>query len=416
MRRDRERPGQTEQIKKELSENHYLVKYRVGPNQTGIRLDQFLKDHYRKRSREEIKRAIASEAVTVERNQSAHLTIGKLKSATLLLEGDIVLVLSEKKPEPPVNFNYKLIYEDDVLFVVDKPANLPVHPSGRFFFNTLLTHLKIESMKRRNEENESHSSSLPHPRSASDLKFTKPKEPNQSVKERNQRSSLAKINAPIIDSEDFFYLAHRIDKETSGILVLTKDSDSCAKIVEQFAKRQTEKKYLAIVKNNFQWSDLNAPEFTYDHKVVEKKSLNETEFTIDFAMNRDPKSKIALKMACFPEKEGGLPSSTHFKVIERRGDFSLLECSPKTGRQHQIRVHAEAAGYPLVGDKLYGVEEDFAMLFYERERLTPEAEAKLLLPRHALHSCELKFNHPITGERLHFKSELPEDLRNFFYR
>ena len=369
-----ERPGpadlQTEQILTELTDQQYLVRYRVGPNQAGMRLDRFLKEQYRRRSREVLKKAIDTEAITLERRQGAHVTVGRLKSSTSLLEGDVVLVLSEKKVEPEVNFDYKVIFEDDSLFVVYKPPNLPVHPSGRFFFNTLLTHLKVQKWKER------HAQELPTGRAA---------------------------RANVLDNDEFYYLAHRIDKETSGILVLTKNPIDCANIVAQFADRSTQKKYLAIVYGN--------PPYEFEETT---------------AMGRSKTSRISLKMECMTEEEGGMPSSTRFRKLEsRRGivgegmerrerTFSLLECTPKTGRQHQIRVHLERAGFPIVGDKLYGVDEEFALLFYERERLTPEAEARLILPRHALHSNELSFTHPKTGERLHFKSPLPVDLQAFW--
>lgn len=333
------------QITRELKSDTYLVRYLVGPGQTGQRLDQFLKENYRHRSREQLKRAIDEGAITVVRTQSRHLQIGKLKAATPLIAGDEVMVLSERRPEPEVDFNYRVIYEDDVLFVIDKPANLPVHPSGRFFFNTLLIHLKTQGH----------------------------------------------INP--LHADEMYFLAHRIDKETSGVLVLTKDSESCAHITAQFAARRTRKAYLAIV-----------------------KGIPPAEFTVGDAMNRSKTSKISLKMECMPEAEGGLPSETRFERLETRGDYSLMRCYPKTGRQHQIRVHLERAGHPIVGDKLYGVDEEFALLFYERERLTPEAEARLLLPRHALHSTELEFTHPRTGEKMVFRSPLPQDLRAFLDR
>lgn len=333
----------TRSITRELTSNTYLVRYVVGDHHVGLRLDRFLMEHYGHRSRESMKKAIDSGAITVTRTQSPHLHIGRLKPSTQLLGGDEVHVLSERRAEPPVNFDYRLIYEDDVLFVIEKPANLPVHPSGRYFFNTLLIHLKTKG----------HSD-------------------------------------PVLRAEELYFLAHRIDKETSGILVLTKDSESCAHIVEQFAKRKTEKAYLAIVKGH-------APE----------------KFEVNDAMARSKKSKIGLKMECIPESEGGLSASTKFERLEIAGDYSLVKCYPKTGRQHQIRVHLEKAGHPIVGDKLYGVDEEFALLFYERERLTPEAEARLLLPRHALHSCELKFTHPKTGKRMEFTCGLPADLQAF---
>lgn len=328
---------------RELSSNRYLVRYQVGPNQDGIRLDHFLKEHYRRRSREALKRSIEEGIITLERNQSPHLMAGKLKASSQLLYGDTVLVLSERKPEPEVNFNYKIIYEDETLFVIEKPPNLPVHPSGRFFFNTLLIHLKTQG-------------------------HTNP-----------------------LDAHEKYFLAHRIDKETSGILVLSKDSESCANLVAQFAERKTEKRYLAIV-----------------------KGITPETFECTEPMGRSKTSRIGLKMECMTEEAGGQTASTTFKRLEVRGNYSLVECHPKTGRQHQIRVHAEKAGFPLVGDKLYGVDEEFALLFYERERLTPEAEARLLIPRHALHAAGLKFTHPITGKRMEFESPLPEDLRKWF--
>jgi 23S rRNA pseudouridine1911/1915/1917 synthase len=334
-------------VTRDLQTNTYTVRYAVGEGQEGIRLDHFLKEHYRKRSREALKRAIDSGAIAIARNQGKHVTVGKLKASSQLIHGDEVLVTSERRGEPPVNFDYKVIYEDDQLFVVDKPPNLPVHPSGRFFFHTLLIHLKTEFKKAA---------------------LTKP-----------------------LESDELFYLAHRIDKETSGVLVLTKDAESCANVVAQFSERKTEKTYLAIV-----------------------KGITPETFECNEAMNRAKGSKVALKMACMPEEEGGQVSSTKFRRIDVAGSYSLLECYPKTGRQHQIRVHAERMGFPLVGDKLYGVDEDFALLFYERDRLTPEAEARLVIPRHALHATRLKIKHPKTGEPMEFNSPLREDLRAFF--
>ena len=334
----------TKSITRELTSNTYLVRYSVGATQNGLRLDHFLMEHYRRRSREAMKRAIESGAITINRGQSPHLHLGKLKPSTQLLDGDEVLVLSERRPEPPVNFDYRLIYEDEVLFVIEKPANLPVHPSGRFFFNTLLIHLKTQG----------HTN-------------------------------------PVLNAEELYFLAHRIDKETSGILVLAKNSEACAHIVAQFAARKTEKAYFAIVKGH-------TPE----------------KFEVSEPLARSRRSKIGLKMECTTLEEGGATAHTAFERLEIAGDFSLVKCYPKTGRQHQIRVHLEKAGHPIVGDKLYGVDEEFALLFYERERLTPEAEAKLLIPRHALHSCHLSFTHPTTGKKMAFDCALPADLQAFF--
>jgi 23S rRNA pseudouridine1911/1915/1917 synthase len=334
-------------VTRELSTNTYTVRYAVGPKQDGIRLDHFLREQYKKRSRERIKRDIDEGVIDLERPQGPHMSVGKLKPSTQLAIGDEVLVTSERRGEPDVDFNYSILYEDDVLFVVNKPSNLPVHPSGRFFFNTLLIHLKTQVANKA---------------------LTRP-----------------------LESDELFYLGHRIDKETSGVLVLTKDPESCANVVSQFAQRKTEKKYTAIV-----------------------RGIPPEEFEVHEPLARSRRSRIGLKMAVTPIEEGGQTASTKFKRIDVAGEYALVEAYPKTGRQHQIRVHAEAAGFPLVGDKLYGVDEDFALLFYERDRLTPEAEAKLILPRHALHATSLTFFHPTTGEKMTVDSPLPDDLREFF--
>src|SRR4051794_20333324 len=111
-------------ITETLTSNHYLVTHLVGPNQHGIRLDSFLKTRYRKRSREQIKRAIGSGAITVKRNQSPHLTWGQTKPSSQLVPGDQVWVMTERKVEPEVCFDYRILFEDEDLFVISKPPHL----------------------------------------------------------------------------------------------------------------------------------------------------------------------------------------------------------------------------------------------------------------------------------------------------
>ncbi|MGK5083382.1 RluA family pseudouridine synthase [Bdellovibrionota bacterium FG-1] len=322
--------------------DEYVVTHTVDRNQTGIRLDSFLKERYRRRSRETLKRAIDAGSIAVERNQGPHVSVGRLKPSTQLIGGDEVLVVSERKPEPEVDFNYRILYEDDVLFIICKPANLPVHPAGRYFFNTLLVHLRTQG------------------------------------------------HLTPLKAEREYFLAHRIDKETSGVLVLTKDRAACAHITRQFADRMTQKRYLAIT-----------------HGIAPES------FTVDQAMKRSTVSKVELKMMISPEAEGGQTAFTQFKRLSIHGQFSLVECLPKTGRQHQIRLHLESAGHPIVGDKLYGIDEDEAFRFFERQFISAEAQAKLLLPRHALHAAAIEFEHPLTGIRMEFSAPLPEDLQAF---
>jgi 23S rRNA pseudouridine1911/1915/1917 synthase len=347
----------------DLSTDRYIVTHRV--EESGLRLDSFLKDRYRKRSREALKRAIEEGLITIKREQSPHLTVGKLKPGMVLIPGDEISVLSEKKPEPEVSFDYKVIFEDETLLVIDKPSNLPVHPAGRYFFNTLLVHLRTQAHKN-----------------------------------------------PLYAEREFF-LVHRIDKETSGILVLTKDRDVCTDLTRQFRERGTEKTYLAIVKG------ITPEEFTVD------LPLRNARATIELKMTTSTHEALAaqnLEMAARGPRQALEAAEiqdalTRFKRLgvysNGSASFSLVECYPKTGRQHQIRVHLDAVGHTIVGDKLYGLDESVALEFFERRNLSAEAMAKLILPRHALHAAGIRFTHPKTGEKVEFRSKLPAELQNF---
>lgn len=358
----------------EMTGEHFTVTHEVQPGQSGLRLDAFLKDRYKRRSRGQIQRSIDEGAIRVTRQNTGAFPLGRLRASLQLLLGDEVHVLSERKPEPQVDFGYQVLFEDEHLFVINKPGNLPVHPAGRYFFHTLLIHLRTRG-------------------------FTQP-----------------------LRADREYYLVHRIDRETSGVLVLTKTYEACVSVVAQFAKRQTQKKYIAVAhgvpeRESF---EVSAPMARADSKPIGA---------------REAASRIRLKMAVTPVDEGGQTAQTQFRVLksfERAGKrYSLVECLPKTGRQHQIRVHLAHAGHPIVGDKLYSLSEPEALRFFEPASRTgaggkahadsefipryvpAELEAKLVLPRHALHAAALAFTHPITGQRLEFEAPLPPDLRDF---
>ncbi|MEK7691294.1 MAG: RluA family pseudouridine synthase [Bdellovibrionota bacterium] len=331
--------------------DHYIVSYQVRPGEDGIRLDSYLKKLYRKRSREAIQRAIDEGSVVIRRQQSPHLHLGKIRASSQVITGDEILVTSIRKTEPTVSFDYRILFEDTDLLIIDKPPNLPVHPAGRYFFNTLLTHLRTHG----------HRTPLPG----------------------------AQDHRP----EDYF-LVHRIDKETSGILVMARNARACAALVYQFATRKTAKRYLAITHGTTQEA------FSNDRGII-----------------RDAKSAIGLKMraadtAQEPEAQAAFTEFRRLSV-HQGGAYSLVECLPRTGRQHQIRVHLDDLGHGIVGDKLYGLPEGSSLPFFERGIPTPEAMARLKLPRHALHAAGIGFLHPTTGKELTFDSPLPTDLEEF---
>lgn len=359
---------------KQIQGHEYRARHLV--NQSGLRLDQFLLQRYPFRSRERLKQAIEAGWIQIVRNlKQKHKPVGRVKPSFLLQPGDWVEVLSIRRKEPEVDFNYKILFEDPYILVINKPARLPVHPAGRFFFHTLLMHLKSGGAIAQNQDDFTYSTQ------------------------------------EVAQLEKDFYLPHRIDKETSGILVIAKDKEVCASLVKQFAERETEKAYLAIVRGQPKQSSF------WSHEPIGKKSS----------------SKIGLKMHAVSELEGGLPSSTFFQALETRTLhqelYTLLACYPKTGRQHQIRAHADIAGLPLLGDKIYGWPEDLVdrwLTYHSHEHLEEddpseediellEDEQKLLiLPRHALHAAGLKFTHPMTQKAMIFKTTLPDDLATFF--
>ncbi len=350
-----------------LTADQYLVIHSVGPNQQGIRLDLFLKERYPKRSRVQLQEAIESGVVSIRRAPGNHLMVGQQpKPSSPLSPGDEIGVLTERKTEPEVNFQYHVIFEDEFILVIDKPPCLPVHPAGRYFFNTLLIHLKTAG----------HQKPLK-------LDFGDVEESNILKGSRHSHQK---------DPNKDFFCVHRIDKETSGVLVVAKTKAACIHLTRQFAERQPEKKYWAIV-----------------------KGICPETFHIDLSLKRSQTSLIRLKMTTASVDEGGQWAYTSFKRLQVLDGFSWIECMPKTGRQHQIRVHLEAAGYPLVGDKLYGWPEQEALQFYESRYLSAESEAKLLLPRHALHAAEICFIHPVSEKKVCFSAPLPEDLKNFLW-
>jgi 23S rRNA pseudouridine1911/1915/1917 synthase len=322
----------------------YLVTWTVEPGEAGTRLDLFLKEKYRKLSREYLQRSIKDGNVTLNHARS--------KPSQLLKVRDKVYVLSTNTgAEPEVDLDYKIIFEDDHILVIDKPGNLPVHPTGRYFFNTLLTQLRVQNGNEVNQQKE-------------------------------------------------FYLVHRIDRETSGLLVIGKTSSAAAGLVAQWEQKGITKEYLAIVKG---------------HLAVDKQ-------VVDAPLGKDPHSVIRLKMhvvqtgadgePLFLPRSEMLPSQTLVEVVERVGNYSVVRCVPHTGRQHQIRVHLWHIGHPIAGDKLYGTDAEF-FLRTQKEVLAVEVEAGLSLSRHALHAHKLGFRHPVTGEPMTFTSGFPPELDDF---
>jgi 23S rRNA pseudouridine1911/1915/1917 synthase len=323
--------------------------FQLPPDEVVVRLDAFLKLRLPWRSRASVQRLIQEGFVRVapapldrrrvgprpepevERRPARNLKHG----ARVVVEIPPELRLPEQLSDPG---ELAILYEDRDALAVDKPAGQAVHPSGRHLTGTLI----------------------------------------QQVHARYSQSG--ELSVPI-------RLCHRIDKETSGVVLLGKGERPHRALRRQFERRTVEKEYLALV-----------------HGAPEQEAG-----TIELPLGPAAASRVRMKIAV---QEGGQAACTTWRVLERRGAFALLRCTPLTGRQHQIRVHLAAIGHPIVGDKLYGVDEELFLRSARRELDGRDLEA-LQLPRQALHSHRLAWLSPSTGERQEAVSPLPPDLRAF---
>jgi RluA family pseudouridine synthase len=302
----------------------FLTQHRISERYSRMRIDQFLSRRYGYLSRSEWQNEISRGKISYN---GAVLT----KYDKRIKAGDLISYKGRDAAEPEVDPDYSIIYEDDYLLGVNKPGNLPVHPAGVFYHNTLLTFL----------------------------------ENRFSIK---------------------LHLLHRLDRETSGVVLLAKDSRIASEINKNFDT--VKKKYLALV-----------------HGIPEKN-----EFTVHMPIDFDTSSGVEHKRVA---RSGAREkASTAFARIMSFNGLSLLKAVPFTGRQHQIRVHLKHAGFPIVGDKLYGKDESVFMEFLEKGP-TDDVIRKSGFRRSALHSRSIRFNHPALHKEICIKAPLPDDMRQF---
>ena len=186
---------------------------------------------------------------------------------------------------------------------------------------------------------------------------------------------------------DVLGLVHRIDKDTSGLLVIAKTEVAMTHLSKQFFDKSSKRKYHALV-----WGD-----------------VKEDSGTIEGNIGRHPKNR--LQMTVFEEGEAGKPAITHFKVLERLGYVTFLECELETGRTHQIRAHMKHIGHTLFNDERYGGNSILKGTSFTKYKQFVDNCFKLI-PRQALHAKTLGFEHPVTGKWMEFDSEIPSDIKN----
>lgn len=311
---------------------HYRFTASVG--QDPLRVDKFLMNFIENATRNKIQQAAKAGNILV--NDVAVKQNYKVKPH------DVVRVVLAHPPHENLlvaeDIPLDIIYEDDDVIVVNKPAGMVVHPGHGNYSGTLVNGLIH------------HIENLP------------------------------------INSNERPGLVHRIDKDTSGLLVIAKNDFALAHLSKQFFDRTTERLYYALVWGNIQ----------------------EDSGTIEGNIGRHFKNR--LQMDVFPNGENGKPAITHFKVIERLTYVTLVQCKLETGRTHQIRAHFKHIGHTLFNDERYGGDAILKGTTFTKYKQFVENCFKVL-PRQALHAKTLGFTHPKTGKFLQFNSEIPDDMQ-----
>lgn len=291
------------------------LKYKIGKEDAGLRVELFLRRKgFSRQNLVEIKRMPKSIMVN-----GIHYYMKQT-----LAEDDILKVhISETECSekiPAVEAPLDIIYEDEDIMVINKSADMPIHPSMNNYYNSLANALAYYFEKQ---------------------------------------------GKPFI-----FRCCNRLDRDTSGLTIVSKHLVSASILAEQVAERAVHREYLAISRGSVTPSEgtINAPLGRKDGSIIER--------TIDW--------------------EKGERAVTHYRVVEESNGHSLLSLKLETGRTHQIRIHMKHIGYPLVGDYLYNPDMEF-------------------IGRQALHSHKMRFRHPITGEMMEFAAPLPEDMRRVLY-
>lgn len=325
-------PEEAEEQQDELYEHFSVV---VDRGQAMIRVDKYLTVRIENSSRSRVQAAADGGNILVNGVP--------VKSSYKVKPFDkISVVMPYPKREVEIiaeDIPLDVIYEDDELLVVNKPAGLVVHPGHGNYSGTLVNALTW------------HLKDIP------------------LFQEGDMRAGLV----------------HRIDKNTSGLLVVAKNDKAHAKLARQFFDHSVSRRYVALVWGN----------------------LPEDEGTVTGNIGRSIRDR--LKMTVFPDGSDGKHAVTHYKVLRRYGYVTLVECRLETGRTHQIRVHMEYIGHPLFNDERYGGDRILKGTTFSKYKQFIE-NCFSIMPRQALHARSLGFEHPVTKERIEFESDLPTDF------
>ena len=320
-------------LESDLFEHYQFI---ADKGQEPLRVDKYLMNRVENATRNKIQNAA--------KEGSIYVNDKIVKSNYKVKPGDIVKVMFSHPPYENLLVGEKMdldiLFEDENLLVVNKPAGLVVHPGHGNYKGTLLNGLIY------------HFKNLP------------------------------------FNSDGRPGLVHRIDKDTSGLLVIAKDERSMTDLAKQFYLKTSKRKYLALV-----WGI-----------VADEKG------TVNANLARDPKNRLIMSVP--KENENfGKKAITHYRVIERFNYLTLLECELETGRTHQIRSHMKHIGHPIFSDSRYGGDKILKGTIFNKYKQFV-SNCFDIMPRQALHAKSLGFIHPVTNKELYFESELPQDFQN----
>lgn len=307
-----------------------VLTFLVPPEYAGLRLDRFLQQRMPRLTRtraQVIIRACAYRADGTRRRPSE-----------IVRAHDTVYLVRDRFAEPITPLHFGTVYEDDAMLVVDKPAGLPMHPTATYHKHTL----------------------------------------SYLLRER------------YVGAEFVPQIAHRLDRETSGLVLCGKTAAAERKLKRAFEQHKIRKTYLAIVRGRMPDDD--------------------GEIAFPIAPVREGLHVL------MEVREDGLTAVTRYHVLARTPEHTFVSLSPTTGRQHQLRVHLSSLGHAIVGDKLYGPEREAPFLEYIETGLTPELELRLGLARQALHAYTLSFEHPASGAACELSAPLPDDMAALWQR
>ena len=301
-----------------------LSQFQVTTDHAGTRLDQFLAAHIPDISRARVQQLIREEKVFIE---------GRPAKASLKLRGNELIAIAEDIP-------LDIVYEDKDLAVVNKPAGMMVHAGAGATDDARNRGTLVNALLHR-------------------------------------FGALSELGGDLRPG-----IVHRLDRNTSGLIIVAKNDVAHRKLAQQFSSREVSKQYLALAHGWFK----------------------QAKGTISAPISRDEQRRTRMTT----RGSGGRNAISHYEVLQQfespYGKFSLVRVKIETGRTHQIRVHLSSLGHPIVGDTLYGAPTEIK---------APRAGESLSLGRQFLHAAQVEFHQPRTGHQLRFASELPEDLRSF---